>query len=156
MGLEPTTSWLEVRCAIQLRQAGKLVSCHYYKNIDYLLQPLRTGIEPVTFRLTVERSTNWANGENGLCRKSNPGHLHPKQVWYHYTTKPKITMIYTKYQEWDSNPRSITHNILSVTPLTARESWLNRSPLQVCDKSARCGSRSRGFRFIRPALYQLS
>ena len=27
-----------------------------------------------------------------------------------------------KYQKWDSNPRSITHNILSVTPLTARES----------------------------------
>ena len=78
MGLEPTTSWLEVRCAIQLRQAGKLVSCHYYKNIDYLLQSLRTGIEPVTFRLTVERSTNWANGENLTHPKTVEGFEPPR------------------------------------------------------------------------------
>ena len=42
---------------------------------------------------------------------------HAKRALYHLSYTPK-------YQEWDSNPRSITHNILSVTPLTARESWL--------------------------------
>ena len=42
--------------------------------------------------------------------------VHAKHALYHLSYSPK-------YQEWDSNPRSITHNILSVTPLTARESW---------------------------------
>ena len=69
------------------------------------------GLEPTTLRLKAARSTDWARRaltlcsyfpspsipllpclflllKRGLWRESNPRHLHPKQVFYHLTTKP--------------------------------------------------------------------
>ena len=65
------------------------------------------GLEPTTLRLKAARSTDWARkaltypfffsfspfflsvfSQKGLRRESNPGHPHPKRVFYHLTTKP--------------------------------------------------------------------
>ena len=31
-------------------------------------------------------------GKKGLRRESNPGHPHPKRVFYHLTTKPSVSV----------------------------------------------------------------
>ena len=81
VGLEPTTSWLEVTRAIHCATGAQRPLC--------LLQTLRTGLEPVTFRLTVERSTNWANGEHGLTEiwTQNSGFKVHCDNQFHYKTK---------------------------------------------------------------------
>ena len=32
-------------------------------------------------------------GKKGLRRESNPGHPHPKRVFYHLTTKPSVRVV---------------------------------------------------------------
>ena len=57
--------------------------------------PLRAGIEPATFRLTVERSTNWANGENGPTEiwTQNSGFKVHCDNQFHYKTKTTHTWL---------------------------------------------------------------